>query len=343
MRKGFITLLLVISFPVFPEDSSDSYAGKLVRLLELTASSVNNTNRGPETIGSLLNSTRLANSLTSNSGEIFKEINRSNEASASSKIKYSHQFADIFFASISYTNSARLHYERTTLGSQSAVIYDNVNSTMNQTRFNIGFGPLDYLSDLSFELSFGYETGSQSGPFMTNGIRFPRVADRQAQPGNIFLGTGSILFNYKAYSINMGVSGLWNWFGIYYLMDMQYINSSLSLSSIGYDTKESSLTTKNQFTLTLNPHLQYAYLRFPSMDGMLINMETGFIIKFFENLGIKIGGYYQFAFIDHNQAKGFYYNNSTLNEATSNVSLSSASKRNNTGFWGGNFGVITRF
>ncbi|HNF17700.1 MAG TPA: hypothetical protein PK453_28840, partial [Leptospiraceae bacterium] len=222
-------LLHIMNSGLYAGDGDSGYGGKktLLRLIEIGAMNTNASSRSPETVGSLLSNMRLANSLTSNSSEYFREINRSNEATSSGRFKFSHKLGDLFFVGIAYADSAKINYNRTTLGTQSTYIYDNVQSTLHQRRINFGIGPIDYLSDFSFELSLGYEAGVQGGPFTNYGIKFPRISGGSLVPGSLFAGTGNMRFDYKAYSMTAGASGVWGWFGMYYLMDLQYFFGSL--------------------------------------------------------------------------------------------------------------------
>lgn len=343
----FIFYIYIIFFNafsgVYAGDDDSGYGGKktLLRLIEIGAVNTNASSRSPETVGSLLSNMRLANSLTSNSSEFFREINRSNEAASSGRFKFSHKLGELFFVGIAYADSAKINYDRTSLGTQGTYIHDNVQSSLRQRRINAGIGPMNYLSDFSFELSLGYEAGVQGGPFANYGIKFPRISGGSLTPGSIFAGTGNMKFDYKAYSMTSGVSGVWGWFGMYYLMDLQYFFGSLELNSYGYDTKDFSGKVKSPFTLS--PNLQYASLKYSHMYGILLNQEAGFIIRFMEELGLKIGGYWQIAAALQNKPKGYYFSNNELNEATSSLQLTSPAHRKNIGFYGVTFSVITRF
>lgn len=335
------TLISIFYLSNLNAEESSSSTKVLARIIELTASQANTSNRGPETMSSLLGSTRMANSLTSNQNEVYNEIKKSNEFSAYTKLKYSHQFSDYFFVGISYMDSTPIQYNRTSIGSQSAYIYDSMKSVQNFKRANIGFGPLNYLDSFSFEISMGFESGIQKGPFNNYGFRQPQISNNRLQAGNLFIGNGYLDISYSSYSLLVGVSGLWNWFGIYFIIDMQFVNSSMSLKSIGYDTKDSKQKTNIPFTLS--PNMQYSLLRFPSVFGLLFNYEAGFIFKIFENFGFKIGGQYQLAVLEYNKPKGYYFSNNTWSEATSSVGLSSAAKRKGLGFWNISFGIVTKF
>jgi hypothetical protein len=341
MRSYYLGIILLFPFLLQADETDIDSRKLLVRLLEITASQTNLSNRGPETIGSLLTSTRLVNSLTSNQNEFYREIKRSNESASSARIKYSHQFYELLYLGFSYTDSVRINYDRSTIGSKNSYIQDSTSTVQNRKRFNFGIGPLNYLDSFSFETSLGFESGMQKGPFSTFGFRFPRIESMELQPGNYFLGTGNLKFNYFAYSIMMGVSGLIDWFGMYLTMEIQFVNSSMVLNSVGYDTKDHSKDTGNPFSLS--PNLQYAFLKFPSVIGILMNYEAGFIFKIMDDLGFKVGGYYQLAAINYNKPKGYYFSNNTLNEATSKINLSSVAERKNIGFWDISFGVVTQF
>ena len=336
MKKTLLTASLAVLLPttsLFAQDSG------LVRLLEVAATYGNTSKQGPETIGSILSSVRLANSLTSNTQEFFTETNKTGGSGYTPRIRYSHQFSDSFFVGLSYTRGADVFYDRTSVGNQGAYIKDKTKTRQYQAGIRLGAGPLDYLASESSEFSIGYEMNSQEGPYTTTGFRLPRYDSGSGSFSDLSLliGNGRIEFNNRAISFNLGASSTGDIFGFYVLGDFQFISGSLKLASQTFDT---SLPASSPTIVLGQP--QITQIHFTKLQGFMLGMELGMIIKFSESFGLRGGGYYQLAFIDYGIPKGFYLANGTLNEVSSATEITSAEKRRQLGFWGFNFGLVTK-
>ncbi|EHQ07317.1 hypothetical protein [Leptonema illini] len=338
MKKILLTASLAVLLPTTSLLAEDS---GLVRLLEVAATYGNTSKQGPETIGSILSSVRLANSLTSNTQEFFSETNKSGGSGYTPRIRYSHQFTDSFFVGLSYTRGADVFYDRTSVGNQGAYIKDKTKTRQYQAGIRFGAGPLDYLASESTEFSIGYEQNRQEGPYMTTGFRLPRYDSNTSSFTDLSLlfGNGTIDFHHRAFSLNFGASSTGDIFGFYVLGDFQFIGGSLTLTSHTLDT---SIPASAVPSFVISEQPQLTYINFPTLQGMLMSMELGMIIKFTDSFGIRGGGYYQLAYIDYGVPKGFYYANGTWSEVSSSAELTSAEKRRQLGFWGFNFGVVTK-
>ena len=310
-------------------------ADGLVRLLEVAADYTNLSKQGPETVGSILSSVRLANTLTSNSTEFFAEANKTGGSGYMPRIRYSHQFTDDVFIGLSYTRGADVFYDRTSVGTEGAYIKDKTKTRQYQTGIRIGFGPLDYLADDSFEASLGYEINDQHGPFLLSGMRLPRYDSGMIQPMALLSGNGTIEFHNRAVSLHLGTSSTGDIFGAYFTGQFQYITGSLKLASHAVDASVAGTA------LTLGAS-ELAYIHFPKIGGFMFGIETGLIVKFTETLGLRLGGYYQFAYMDYGTPKGFYSANGRINEVGIATELTSAADRQGLGFWGATFAVVTK-
>jgi len=338
MKKTVLTTLLAVMLPITSLLAEDS---DLVRLLEVAATYGNTSKQGPETIGSILSSVRLANSLTSNTQEFFAETNKSGGSGYTPRIRYSHQFTDSFFVGLTYTRGADVFYDRTSTGNQGAYLKDKTKTRQYQAGIRLGAGPLDYLASSSTEFSIGYEQNRQSGPYLTTGFRLPKYDSNTSKFTDLSLlfGSGRIEFHHRAFSMNFGGSATGDIFGFYFLGDFQFIGGSLTLTSQTLDTTMPASTIPN---LVISGQPTLTYINFPTLQGMLMSMEMGLIIKFTETFGIRGGGYYQLAYIDYGVPKGYYYDNGRWSEVSASAELTSAEKRRELGFWGFNFGIVTK-
>lgn len=336
MKKILLTALLAVLLPTASLLAEDS---GLVRLLEVATTYGNTSKQGPETIGSILSSVRLANSLTSNTAEFFSETNKSGGSGYTPRIRYSHQFTDDFFVGLTYTRGADVFYDRTSVGNQGAYIKDKTKTRQYQAGIRLGLGPLDYLASESAEFSVGYEQNRQKGPYITTGFRLPRNDSGKFTDLSLLFGNGTIDFNYRAYSLNFGASSTGDIFGSYVLFDLQFIGGSLTLAS---NTLDASIPASAVPGSAILNQSQLTYIKFPTLQGMLMSVEIGMIIKFTDSFGIRGGGYYQLAYIDYGVPQGLYYDNGTWSEVSSSAELTSAEKRRQLGFWGLNFGVVTK-
>jgi hypothetical protein len=86
MKKILLRASLAVLLPTTSLLAVDS---GLVRLLEVTATYGNTSKQEPETIGSILSSVRLADSLTSNIQEFFTETNKTGGFGYNPRIRYS--------------------------------------------------------------------------------------------------------------------------------------------------------------------------------------------------------------------------------------------------------------
>lgn len=335
MKNRLLIFVFLLSFgPI----SICAESGELVRLVEFAANYDNTSKQGPETIGSILSSVRLANSLTANSLEVFNEQNKTGGSGLAPRIKYSHQFTEDFFVGLSYTQGADVFYDRTSIGSQGAYLKDKTKTKQNEWGIRLGAGPLDYLADDSYEFSVGYSQNTQKGPYISSGFRMPKYDTNLAKftDPQWLMGNGTIEFHNRSYSLNLGFSSTGDIFGAYISFDFQYISGSLKLASnsIDYSQSASSLTVSNSPQLT--------FIHFNKLNGFMLGSELGFIIKFTESIGLRAGGYYQLALIDYGTPSGLYYANGKLNEVGISTEITSAETRSQMGFWGFNFGVITK-
>lgn len=338
MKKILLTASLAVLLPttsLFAEDSG------LVRLLEVAATYGNTSKQGPETIGSILSSVRLANSLTSNTQEFFTETNKTGGSGYTPRIRYSHQFTDSFFVGLSYTRGADVFYDRTSVGNQGAYIKDKTKTRQYQAGIRLGAGPLDYLASESTEFSIGYEQNRQEGPYMTTGFRLPRYDSNTSSFTDLSLlfGNGTIEFHHRAFSLNFGASSTGDIFGFYVLGDFQFIGGSLTLSSYTLDT---TMPGTSLSSIVISDDPQLTYINFPKLQGMLMSMEIGLIIKLSDTFGIRGGGYYQLAYIDYGVPNGYYLDSGKWSEISAATELTSAERRRQLGFWGLNFGLVTK-
>ncbi len=331
--------LAAICFAFLPGTSLLAEDSSLIRLLEIASTYGNISKEGPETIGSILSSVRLANSLTSSSQEIFTETNKTGGSGYTPGIRYSHQFDEDFFVGLSLTRGADVFYDRTSVGSEGAYLKDKTKTRQHQMGIRLGAGPLDYLADESSEFSIGYEVNSQEGPFMTTGFRLPYYDPDTSSVSDIALliGAGRIEFQNRTLSINFGTSATGDTFGMYMTGSFQILSGSLKLTSQTFDT---SIPVSSSTVVVDQPEI--AQIHFKKLMGLMLSMELGAIAKFSDSFGLRAGGYYQFAFMDYGTPTGFYLSNGTLNEVSSAVAITSAEQRRQTGFWGLNVGVVTK-
>lgn len=310
-----------------------------VRLLELAATYSNFGSQGPETVGSILSSARLANSLTSNSLEAFSEKNRTSGSGVMPTVRYSHQLSESSFVGIVAARGGDVNYDRTSTGSQGAYLRDQTRTNQSLTGIRFGIGPLDYLAASSMELSIGYEDNHQRGPYATTGLRFPRYDSSVGgfTPLSAFSGGGIVDFHTRNTVVRWGGSATGDVLGAYIAGDFQIVSGSLRLTSSAID----STSAVGNLSVPTAP-VQLTAIKFKELSGFLFGLETGLIVKISERVGLKAGAYYQLAYIDYGTPKGVYLNAGQWTEISSAAELTSADKRRDMGFWGLNFGVISR-
>ncbi|MBW7857806.1 MAG: hypothetical protein H3C43_05855 [Leptonema sp. (in: Bacteria)] len=330
---------LLICVFLFGPISIYAETGELVRLVEFAANYDNTSKQGPETIGSILSSVRLANSLTANSLEVFNEQNKTGGSGFAPRIKYSHQFTEDFFIGLNYTQGADVFYDRTSIGSQGAYLKDKTKTKQNEWGIRLGAGPLDYLADDSYEFSIGYSQNTQKGPYLSTGLRIPKYDSSLGQFTNPdwLMGNGTIEFHNRSYSLNYGVSSTGDIFGAYISFDFQVVSGSLKLASNTMD-----YSSKSSGSISVGNSPQLTFIHFTKLQGFMFGSELGLIIKFTDSIGLRAGGYYQLAFIDYGTPSGLYYANGKLNEVGISTEITSAETRSQMGFWGFTFGIITK-
>ncbi|MCB1179197.1 MAG: hypothetical protein KDK36_16565 [Leptospiraceae bacterium] len=339
MKK--VVLIIVLQFfytSVLYSDTNEELIWS--KLIEIGASSSQSGAKGPETVGSLLSSMRLANSFTTNSGELYRDRVSNNESSMNSRIRFSHKVSKYFFYSFLLGSGSRIKYDRDTFGNKGSILQEDTSSRQNLVGGKIGAGPLDYLSSFSYEFSIGFESINQSGPFQSKGYRNPRIENEKVINGDYLFGEGKFRFNSNAMTINYGASFTGDYVGVYGLMEIQYIYANSSLNSISL-YPNSNLSTSNPYLGTTDT--QIALLKLKNIKGMLALIEMGLIFKFTDYFGLKLGGYYQGAVFAVEKPSGYYYENGSWDEASYSTKIVSAQTRNYLGFYGVNFGIVTRF
>lgn len=340
----FILILFIFLFPykVFSQKSDDTeWKTNLFRLLEVTRLSSGTGGPAPESIGSLLSSMRLVNSLNTNSGELYKDRQKTTEQTSSSRIRLSQRLSEWTYLGLTYTSHSKINYERETFGNKGSALYDNTTVSNSSFGARIGIGPMDYFRTLSFEFSIGYDSSNQNGPFQSNGFRFPRIENGNLRSGSFLLGTGFIDYKSKSWSLSYGVSASGDTFGIYLWMDTQYALGDVKLNSISI-YPQSTVTSTLQNNLFGRNDLQLASLRYKNVYGINFLFEMGMIIKFTDYVGLKLGGYYQVSALSFTDPSGYYYENGKWDEVKSSAIITSSTKRNQTGYYGFSFGIITK-
>lgn len=332
-------IVMATCFALLPAVSLFAETGAPVRLLELAATYGNLSKEGPETIGSILSSVRLANSLTTNSQEVFTETNQTGGSGYTPGIRYSHQFTDSFFVGLSLVRGADVFYDRSSAGNQGAYLQDRTKTRQHQMGIRLGAGPLDYLADESSEFSIGYEINSQEGPFTTAGSRLPQF---DASTGSVsdlavLVGNGRIEFQNRTLSLNFGASSTGETFGLYMLGQFQFLSGSLKLASQTFDASVPVTATS---VVLSQP--QITQIHFKKLQGFMLGLELGMITKFTDSFGVRAGGYYQLAYIDYGTPTGLYLSNGTISEVSSAAEITSAEQRRQTGFWGLSVGLVTK-
>ncbi|MCP5512648.1 MAG: hypothetical protein H7A24_12260 [Leptospiraceae bacterium] len=336
-----ILVFFCITFSIYSKekDSSDSsyLDSGLLKILEISASSSVGNTRGGENIGSLVSSLRQSNSILSNEGEIFKDFQESREKGQYTKLSYSHQFTSSAFLGVKLSSNHRYEYDRNTLGNKGSFIQDRTFTKENMVGFRIGYGPLDYLSSSSYEISFGYEESRQKGPYDLFGFKPPRISSGQFTDVTVLKGNGTVDFRSKTYSLLFGGSWTGEYLGFYTLNDFQIINGTYKLNSLSL----SNTSTVDQFR-PIPTNVSLASLKINNFSGFIYHFELGVVIKILENIGFKIGYFAQIPYINPNKAGGYYIENGVINEAESSNIFTSASSRNlfNTGT---NFSLVTKF
>lgn len=283
---------------------------------------------------------RFANSLTSNSSELFRDIKRSNESTTNSKVKFGHKLSDSFAYAIHYASSGKIYYHRDSFGDKSTYIYDDADSSQHLLGFKLMAGMMDYLSPQSYEVAFGYERIRQSGPFVTYGYRSPKYENKTLTPADYLFGEGDFQFRTGAFTFSFGTSMTGSLFGFYTNIEFQFLGGKSKLNSIAYNASGMTLPDLNNLDKT---KLQLAILKINSFSGFMGLVEMGLIVKLLDSIGLKVGAYYQASILSIGTPSGYYFESGKWTEAKSSTKITSASSRNYLGFYGVNIGVVTRF
>ncbi|MBM9591711.1 hypothetical protein JWG41_14730 [Leptospira sp. 201903075] len=335
--RNFFLVFTLLVLPVFAENEtepstpknekqskSSSIFGSGLKVLEFAGELAQTPSEGgPQSISNLLNSARLSSSfVNSNSannlnppGIITENSESRPKSTISPRIKYSHQFSDVFFIGFVYAKGEQYYDTRTSFSTNGLYVNDRIHSGINEVGFKIGVGPLNYLTNTdSYELSFNYSELSSKGPFQSLQLKFPflRTGDQTLTEG-YGLYTGTVEFRTKNYGMNYGfVFSLLDWLNLYMMADVTVFAGRLKLSSYGLETSSIGSLDSNQQLVFSTPVSKTDFTFIQSKEGLsrglggaTFVLEMGFVWKIFESLGLKYGGLYQISSFSVSGVSGF--------------------------------------
>ncbi|PJZ47005.1 hypothetical protein [Leptospira brenneri] len=369
-------ILTVITFPLLSQNAktnsgndtdtsknSSSIFGSGLKVLEFAGEFAQTPSEGgPQSVSSILNSSRVASSLV-NSGSsnnlnppgIITESSESRPRSTiSPRIKYSHQFTEDFYIGFVYAKGEQYNDTRTSFSTNGLYLNDRIRSGIDEVGFKIGLGPLNYLtSSSSSELSFTYSELSSKGPFQSFQLKFPflRTGDQTLTEGYA-LSTGTVEFKTKNYGMDYGfATSMTDWLNFYMIGNVTVFSGQIKLASYGIETSSTgSLNSNNQITFSA-PVTKSDLTVFQSKEGLArglggatVSLEMGLVWKIFETLGVKYGGFYQLSSFSVSEVTGYNVGTGkTPVELSSVPDLNSSLSSKQYGAFGVNVSIVKNF
>ncbi|MFB5735012.1 hypothetical protein [Leptospira wolffii] len=332
-------------------DSDSSYSGLLgnglLTIIELDAVSGGLQKGGPQSVNSILNSVRLANSVLGDQPEFFKEnTSTSPVGGITPKLRLSQQISDNAFIGINYSAGEKSETKTTTTSTSNRYTTDTIRPTTDEWKVKIGWGPLNLLTrnDVSYEFSFGYGQSSTSGNYGNLGIKLPGFVNGSSdgQSGYAF-STGQLKYNVRNFSIDYGVAvPIWDWFNWYFRGDFTMFWGNISMASFqtGIDTG----STAGSYSPIQGTIFKSKDGFFEGLSGLSMSFETGFVVRIFNTFGIRFGGFYQLSTFNVGGVQGFNIApGSTPVEIGSVENLASTLDNKKFGNYGGSFGLVKNF
>lgn len=342
---------------------SSSIFGSGLKVLELAGELIQTpTAGGPQSVSSILNSSRVAasfaNSNTTNNlnppGIITESAESRPTSTVSPRIKYSHQISEDFFIGLVYAKGEQYNDTRTSFSTNGLYLNDRVRSGINEVGFKIGIGPLNYLTNTSSnEFSFSYSELSSKGPFQSFQLKFPflRTGEQSVTEGYA-LSTGTVEFKTKNYGMNFGfVASLTDWLNLYMIGDLTVFAGQLKLASYGIETSSTgTLNSSNQVVFS-TPVSKTDLTIFQSKEGLTrglggatVSFEMGLVWKFFDTFGLKYGGFYQLSSFNVSEVSGYNWGpGKTPVELSSVPNINSSQSSKEFGSYGVNVSVVKNF
>jgi hypothetical protein len=271
-----------------------------------------------ESASSLLNSVRSTSSIYSFQVVEYDEVANQRTEPLSPGFRYRRSFDEgSFFLGINYAQSANNDFRRTILGNDNSVFRDEARTVEQTNGYTIGIGPMDYTTqEGSGEFYFTYSTIQSSGPFQQTQLKYPSfltAARLAAEPTNseaaldnyqlLGYSTGQLKFNVRSYALGGGYTGVLNdYLNLYFSGEMEYITGKLQLATLSLGSVSPAIAGASSSSLP-NPNF-FSYLD-GRVDGFLIKLETGLVMKLWQGIGLRVAYFGQVPFLDFEVENSF--------------------------------------
>jgi hypothetical protein len=343
----FILVLLLSFEKNYAKDSYSFGSKELVKIIEFNQMQNTGRSTGSQNMSALLGNMRLVNNLNANSTELYKDDITKSEGSSAFRLRYSHEFTEMFYWSIYLMANQKVTFNQRSIGDKGSTINDSTQLNQSIYGLKLGFGPLDYFADFSLEASIGIESTRESGPFNSQAFRFPGSENGRVSPGSFFLGNGDISFHTNSWSMSFGISmgedflgPIGRYIAIYSTAEFLLVTGNMKLNTFGI-YPQSPIRSLETDLLT-NTDLQFGSLRFKNVFGFNWFSELGLVFKFTDQIGFRVGGFMQIPLLNFEGANGYYYDKGQFNEVQSSSILRQSYKDTIT-ILGWSFGLVTRF